>query len=221
MARGTLIVEDNVGMRATLAEAAGTIAACVPVVCAGSLAEGLEALATSPPRLLLVDLGLPDGDGVELIRRGAALDPAPNILVVSVLGDEQHVVGALAAGANGYLLKGDPLPALCRAIEQVLAGDAPISPAIAVHVLRRLRGLHPGAATMNSTETPDAALTPREIEILELASKGLPHAEIGTLLGLRYSTVVSYVREIYRKLAVHSRAQALFEARQLGLLHDP
>ena len=221
MAGGTLIVEDDAGMRATLADAAGSIAACVPVVCAGTLAEGLDALAKARPRLLLVDLGLPDGNGVELIRRGAALDPAPNILVVSVLGDEQHVVGALAAGANGYLLKGDTQPALCRAIEQVLAGDAPISPAIAVHVLRRLRGQQPGVASTSSAEAADAALSPREIEILELASKGLPHAEIGSLLGLRYSTVVSYVREIYRKLAVHSRAQALFEARQLGLLHDP
>lgn len=217
MASGTLVVEDDAPTCAALVEAADGIPGCRPVAYAHTLADGLAALDAAPPRLLLVDLGLPDGDGVALIRHGAAQQPAPDILVVSVLGDEGHVVGALAAGANGYLLKGDSQPALRRAIGQVLEGGAPISPAIAVHLLRRLRGGPPAAMA----EAGDAVLTAREIGILELAAKGLPHAEIGTLLGLRYSTVVSYVREIYRKLAVHSRAQALFEARQLGLLRNP
>lgn len=216
MASGTLVVEDDAATCAALVEAADGIPACRPVAWAHGVADGLAALDAAPPRLLLVDLGLPDGNGLSLIRHGAALQPAPDILVVSVLGDEGHVVGALAAGANGYLLKGDALATLRHAIGQVMDGGAPISPAIAVHLLRRLRGAAPATAP----ESGDAVLTAREIEILELAAKGLPHAEIGSLLGLRYSTVVSYVREIYRKLAVHSRAQALFEARQLGLLRD-
>ena len=162
---------------------------------------------------MLVDLGLPDGEGTTLIAAAAKMEPRPEVLVISSLGDETHVVRALEAGASGYLLKDESPEAIGIAAQRVLDGEAPISPAIAVHLLKRFRPQIPVSNLPNP-------LSEREVDILKLIAKGLRHDEVAETLGLRYSTVVSYVRDIYRKLAVHSRTEALFEARQLGLLRE-
>ena len=189
------------------------IAALQPVNFAVDVASGMRALERFRPKLLLVDLGLPDGEGTQLIAMAAKMEPRPEVLVISSLGDESHVVRALEAGASGYLLKDETPEAIGVAALKVLDGESPISPAIAVHLLKRFRPI----AAPAPQEHP---LSEREVDILKLIAKGLRHDEVADTLGLRYSTVVSYVRDIYRKLAVHSRTEALFEARQLGLLRE-
>ena len=208
----TLLVEDDGATRAYLLDALNQIASLQPVNFAVDVASGMRALERYRPKLLLVDLGLPDGEGTQLIAMAAKMEPRPEVLVISSLGDESHVVRALEAGASGYLLKDETPEAIGVAALKVLDGESPISPAIAVHLLKRFRPIVP---------TPqEHPLSDREVEILKLIAKGLRHDEVADTLGLRYSTVVSYVRDIYRKLAVHSRTEALFEARQLGLLRE-
>ena len=209
----TLLVEDDGATRAYLLDALNRIVALQPVNFAVDVASGTRALERFRPKLLLVDLGLPDGEGTQLIAMAAKMEPRPEVLVISSLGDESHVVRALEAGASGYLLKDETPEAIGVAALKVLDGESPISPAIAVHLLKRFR---PVAAPVPQ-EHP---LSDREVDILKLIAKGLRHDEVADTLGLRYSTVVSYVRDIYRKLAVHSRTEALFEARQLGLLRE-
>ena len=209
----TLLVEDDGATRAYLLDALNRITALQPVNFAVDVASGMRALERFRPKLLLVDLGLPDGEGTQLIAAAAKMEPRPEVLVISSLGDESHVVRALEAGASGYLLKDETPDAIGVAALKVLEGESPISPAIAVHLLKRFRPV----AAPAPQEHP---LSDREVDILKLIAKGLRHDEVADTLGLRYSTVVSYVRDIYRKLAVHSRTEALFEARQLGLLRE-
>ncbi len=209
----TLVVEDDGATRAYLLDALNRIPALQPVNFAVDVASGMRALDRYRPKLLLVDLGLPDGEGTQLIALAAKMEPRPEVLVISSLGDESHVVRALEAGASGYLLKDETPEAIGVAALKVLEGESPISPAIAVHLLKRFRPV----AAPAPQEHP---LSDREVDILKLIAKGLRHDEVADTLGLRYSTVVSYVRDIYRKLAVHSRTEALFEARQLGLLRE-
>lgn len=209
----TLLVEDDGATRAYLLDALNRIASLQPVNFAVDVASGMRALERYRPKLLLVDLGLPDGEGTQLIAVAAKMEPRPEVLVISSLGDESHVVRALEAGASGYLLKDETPEAIGVAALKVLDGESPISPAIAVHLLKRFRPV----AAPTPQEHP---LSDREVDILKLIAKGLRHDEVADTLGLRYSTVVSYVRDIYRKLAVHSRTEALFEARQLGLLRE-
>ena len=209
----TLLVEDDGATRAYLLDALNRIATLQPVNFAIDVASGMRALDRYRPKLLLVDLGLPDGEGTQLIAMAAKMEPRPEVLVISSLGDESHVVRALEAGASGYLLKDETPEAIGVAALKVLDGESPISPAIAVHLLKRFRPV----AAPTPQEHP---LSDREVDILKLIAKGLRHDEVADTLGLRYSTVVSYVRDIYRKLAVHSRTEALFEARQLGLLRE-
>jgi DNA-binding NarL/FixJ family response regulator len=176
-----------------------------------TLAAGLAILEQSVPDILVVDLGLPDGNGADLIRRAVKLRPDCDALVVTVFGDDQHVIDAIAAGATGYLLKDSPAGELARCIRELRAGGAPISPSIARRLLARLRA---------PADKPAAAspLSEREAQILQLVAKGLSFADVAAALGISAHTVVAHVKKIYQKLAVHSRGEAVFEATQLGLL---
>lgn len=210
-----LIVEDEARTRDRLA---AIIAAAPGFELAGrcaTLALGRDAVARMRPDVLLLDLGLPDGSGIELIRAlRADGSQRPEILVISVMGDESSVLGAIAAGAGGYLLKDSGDGMVVAAIEQLLAGGAPLSPSIAVHLMRRLR---PPVA---QSDRDAGLLSEREIDMLRLIAKGLTYEEVGSALGLRYNTVASYAKEIYRKLQVHGRQEAVFEAMQLGLVGE-
>lgn len=207
-----LIVEDEARTRARLA---GVIAAQPQFAlqaAVATLAEARAALAAAVPHVLLLDLGLPDGSGVELIAETRRLPQPPEVLVISVMGDEASVLNAIQAGAGGYLLKDSGDAAVVAAIEQLLEGGAPLSPSIAVHLMRRLQ------APAASMARPSVELTAREQELLRLIAKGLSYDEVAQLTGLRYNTIASYAKELYRKLQVSGRAEAAFEAVQLGLV---
>lgn len=180
-------------------------------------AEALAGLASRAPDVLLVDLGLPDMSGLELIRFAAARYPQCDILVISIFGDEANVLAALEAGARGYLLKGSLQHDIAFDIRDIRNGGSPLSPVIARQMLKRLRtpGREPLPRNSGDDET---MLTPREGEILNAISRGFSYAETAQMLGVSVGTVHSFLKRIYRKLAVHSKTEAVFEASRLGLI---
>ncbi len=189
----------------------------------GAVATGEAAramLQATAPDVTLVDLGLPDIPGVDLIRETTRRRPDADMLVITVFGDDEHVLASIEAGATGYLLKDTSVERIVAAIKEVHAGGSPISPSIARRVLARCRvGTAPAAAPSPVPPDPGALpLSQRETDILRFVAKGLSFAEIGTHLEISPHTVVSHVKKIYRKLAVHSRGEAVYEAGQMGLL---
>lgn len=175
------------------------------------------------PDILLVDLGLPDISGIEVIRHATQTLPKCECMVVTVFGDEEHVLASIEAGASGYLLKDASEESFLAGIRELMNGGSPISPIIARRLLKRFHAEPLSPAI--SVDAPDAdgdltgvALSDREREILLLASKGFNYPEMGKLMGISPHTVTSHVKKIYRKLAVHSRGEAVFEANRMGLI---
>jgi DNA-binding NarL/FixJ family response regulator len=210
---GVLIVEDDPRTRERLARVVTGEPRFELCGSAGSLEQAKLAIAQRVPGVVLLDLGLPDGNGVSLIHLLQKLSTGVEVLVISVMGDERSVLGAIEAGAGGYLLKDSADGDVIAAIDQLLEGGAPLSPAIAVHLMRRLQ-----SPPAQPAREEGLRLSERELELLKLIAKGLSYDEVGRLMGLRYNTVASYAKELYRKLQVHSRSEAIFEATQLGLV---
>jgi DNA-binding NarL/FixJ family response regulator len=171
--------------------------------------------AHAPPDVLLADLQLPDGSGIDVIRWLRQHAPAAEAMVISVFGDESHVVAAIEAGATGYLLKDASAEEIADGIRRLIEGESPISSAIARHLLRRFQ---PAPAAVSERVSP---LTQREGEVLQLIAKGLSYQRIADTLTMSPHTVTTHIKQIYRKLAVNSRGEAVFEAMQLGLLAPP
>ena len=210
-----LIVEDDTTFlnrfcRMVISDPALELLAAVP-----NGASALDALNRGAPDVLLVDLGLPDMSGIEIIRETARRYPSTDILVVTVFGDEEHVLASIAAGATGYLLK-DSLPEeFAEVIKLLRAGGSPINPIIARQLLKKLR---PDDAVVPAMELGSRVLSGRETEILSLIAKGFSFPEIAKLLAISPHTVTTYVKKIYQKLAVHSRGEAVYEASKMGLI---
>jgi len=179
----------------------------------GTAAESIAALAAARPDVLLADLGLPDGNGIDVIKAALRRYPDLPIMVITVFGNEKRVISAIQAGASGYLLKDDPTHEIGAAIELLMQGGSPISPAIARHLIRHFQERGDPLPAV-----PRETLTTRELEVLALATKGFSYPEIAQLLGLSTNTVASYTKHIYEKLAVGSRSEAIYEASRLGLL---
>jgi len=208
-----LLVEDDAPTLWRLQDA--LTRAGFQVTAAGTLAEARAYLAAGVPKVLLTDLQLPDGHGVDLIRETRQRFPETEIMVISILGDEESVISAITVGATGYLLK-DAFPTdIATTVHELVAGHSPISASIARFIVRR---------TQAATEPPPgpqlntAKLTPREIDILWGIAKGFSYAEIAGHLGMSRQTVPGHIKSIYRKLEVHTRGEAVFEALQQGLI---
>jgi len=180
---------------------------------------GLAMLDAQPPDVMLVDLGLPDMSGVTLIQHAARHHPTCDVLVVTMFGDDEHVLPSIEAGATGYLLKDVVGVRIAAAIHELRAGGSPISPSIARRVLARFRiAPRPPPQDEAAAKAESSPLSARETEILRLVAKGFGFDTVGELLGISPHTVVTHVKKIYRKLAVHSRGEAVYEAGQMGLL---
>jgi len=216
------LVEDDVhfqnALAAAIEDAYDITLACV----AGTRAGGLEALAGPPADVLLVDLGLPDGSGIDVIRAAHASWPACSIMVNTTFGDETNVIQSLEAGASGYLLKDSAPRSMLDEIRSLHGGGSPISPLIARQILLRFRAPQPPAATaspaLRDARPTRATLSAREQEVLEHITKGFTADEIAQLLAVSRHTVLTYFRRIYSKLEVNSKAEAIYEARAQGLL---
>lgn len=207
-----LVVED---IPEFLEKIAAVIRAEPDFELAGTAASGAEALTIlsgSILDVLIVDLGLPDMNGIDIIRKARAGQPDADIIVLTIFGDEQHVVASIEAGATGYLLKDTPAEAIVSGIKEIRAGGSPISPIIARKLLQMLRPVP------SSPMTGANPLSSRETETLTLISKGMTFEEIGKLLAISTHTVSGHVKNIYGKLAVHSRSEAVYEAHRLGII---
>ena len=218
MAR-VLIVEDDVSFRARYAEMLARDPEFEVIASVGTGGEGLAMLDLRKPDVLLVDLGLPDISGIEVIRHANQTLPKCECMVVTVFGDEEHVLASIEAGAAGYLLKDASPENFLAGIRELINGGSPISPIIARRLLKRFQSeTGAGMAESAADKASDVALSQREKEILLLASKGFNYPEMGKLMGISPHTVTSHVKKIYRKLAVHSRGEAVFEANRMGLI---
>ena len=190
------------------------------VATAASVAEANRMIESAAIDVALVDLGLPDGSGLSVIRSLLERVRGCEVIVFTLFGDDERVIASLEAGATGYLTK-DAAPAeIVAGIVQVRDGGAPMSPPIARRLLRRFRTTPTDAPVFGSTYPPrDApALSERENQVLQFIAKGFTTEEIARLMDLSPNTVLTYVKRVYRKLAVRSRSEAIFEARQSGLL---
>lgn len=177
------------------------------------------------PEIWLVDLGLPDGSGLEVIREALRLHPKSHVMVVSVFGDEEKVLDSIASGASGYLLKGERDEDLLLNLRDLLRGGSPMSPLIARQVLNRMRALSGSSererrptASVASDEGDHVGLTRRESETLDLISRGYSYDEVAQELSMSANTVRHHIRSIYAKLGVHSKVAAVNEARRRNWL---
>ncbi|MEQ1510391.1 MAG: response regulator transcription factor [Sphingopyxis sp.] len=178
---------------------------------AHNFAEGAQLVEGGGYDVLMCDLGLPDGSGIDLIRKSITLHPGSDIIVVTMFADHRKVLDSIKAGAKGYLLKDENLGDCVPGIREIRRGGSPINPFIARKLLERFRPEMP--------ETGQDALSEREHEVLGLLARGYSYAEIATLLGISTQTVGTYVKRLYRKLEVGSRSEAVFEASSRGLLN--
>jgi DNA-binding NarL/FixJ family response regulator len=210
-----LLVEDDANTRARLARVIEAHPQLQLVGSVGTCAEARRVLESAEPDVLLTDLGLPDGDGIALVRELRQRGARTAAMVITIFGDENHVVAAIGAGALGYLLKDGAADYVAGSILDMLAGGSPMSPPIARYLLKRFQGIET-VAPADAPELP--RLSEREREVLTLIVKGFSYAEIARLLGVSSHTVTTHVRGIYHKLEVHSRGEAVYEALQLGIV---
>lgn len=188
---------------------------------AQNVAQATAFAKTHAAQVYLVDLGLPDADGREFIRWVTENQPDAFAMVVTVFGDDEHIVSSFAAGAVGYLLKDAPADEIAQHIAELVGGGSPISPSVARRLLQHFMKQQAPLASRTGPQAPyppEQALSPREHEVLCLIEKGLTYEEIAQVLGITWHTVTGYLRRVYRKLEVNSRGEAVFEARQRGLL---
>lgn len=234
-----LIVEDEALMREFFADSVRRCPTLELAASVGTVAEAIAWLDSCPhqPDVLLTDLGLPDGSGLDVIRHAIRLNPACEPLVISMFGDEDNVLASIEAGALGYIHKDSASEDIAHTILDMRAGASPISPMIARRVLFKYQS---DSRQTNRTQVPvkqapvvietivvvaaaDAVvkrsmLSPREQDVLALIARGFSYVEIARLQSLSVHTVQSHIKNIYGKLAVHSKSEAVFEATRLGFL---
>ena len=204
-----LIVEDIAETRRWLAGIVHSAFPGAEIAQAENL-RSARALLGGPRDLALIDLGLPDGSGLDLLRDIRRGGQATICVVTTVMGDDASVVAALSAGADGYLLKENPASVLTRQLSQITLGLPALSPAIARRIMEHFRHTGPAAE-------PDANLTSREREVLALIGRGLRNGEVAQAMGIAETTVAGYIKTVYRKLGIASRAEAAWHAARLGL----
>ena len=210
-----LLVEDDINTRHMLERAIDAHEQCHIAATASNLKQASALLKNMQPDVLLLDLGLPDGDGTELIHGIVQRGYSTEVMVITVFGDERHVIRAIEAGATGYILKDAMTDDICTSIMQLVDGGSPISAPIARHLLGRFREANPH---YNGSTTGGPALTNREQEVLSQLARGFSFPEIANILFISPHTVASHVKHIYRKLAVRSRSEAVYTALQRGLI---
>jgi DNA-binding NarL/FixJ family response regulator len=221
MAISVSIIEDN---PAFMQRFTSTIRSEPRFVLAGTAVNGALGMALIDrikSDVYLIDLGLPDMDGTALIRHALQTHPGANVMVITVFGDDAHVISSIEAGATGYILKDSSEPEIVEGIHEIANGGSPLSPVVANKLLKLFRASQ--SVKRSREKSPEAgasaSLTDREIQILRLLSTGAGFREIAETLGISVHTVAQHNRNIYSKLVVRSRGEAVFEATKIGLIN--
>ncbi|MDJ0654514.1 MAG: response regulator transcription factor [Xanthomonadales bacterium] len=208
---GLLIVEDDGLLRNRLIETLRDVTAPDRLFACASLAEARQLQASHLPKIILLDVGLPDGNGLELLVDQHALSEPPLVVILTGFSDEETIVKAIRLGARGYLLKQDSGTSISQALQQIVDGIPPLSPSVAQCIMTHIRDDTPSA------DKP-GVLPPRQQLTLKLLARGLTYREIAEDMEITFNTVSTYAQEIYNKLAVRSRGEAVHKAREMGII---
>jgi len=181
---------------------------------ASSLMSARKLLDREHFNFALVDINLPDGSGIDLVREISQSSPDTYCVISTIFDDDKHIFPALEAGAMGYLIKDQPRERQIEQLREIVTGQPPLSPGIARKILN-----HFSQARQAKCEESGVTLTKREVDVLQMIAKGYSRPETGKLLGLTSNTVSSYTKIIYQKLGVSRRAEAVVEAVRLGLIN--
>lgn len=209
-----LLVEDDPVFAGALTRAVRAMGSAWEVRVANTVGEALDVVGQSDDglQLALVDMNLPDGSGLDVIRSLRQRRPDVPALVVSSLSSERAVLDAIGHGARGYLHKSEPVEMLTASMTQVMQGHYPISPSLARYLFNQVR---PDKVPVDERAVQ---LTPKETETLRCISQGMSYNETADHMGVSLSTIQSHIRSLYRKLEVRSQVQAVGKAREQGLL---
>lgn len=225
------IVEDDPRVQKALRRALEASGRMEVVLCTGSVTAARHWMQDHPDpssvHVWLVDLGLPDGSGLSVIQQARAHHPGSEIMVVSAFGDETKVLDSIAAGASGYLLKGQGDEDLVEHIDDLVQGGSPMSPIIARQVLNRMKASRSFQQSQHSRDAAGTPVTPvadetgstlteRESTVLNLIARGYRYDEVGVEMALSTNTVRHHIKNIYSKLSVHSKSAAIYEANRRG-----
>ena len=215
-----LLIDDDAHMRRVISQELLADLRCDLVAQGSSVKEGRKLISQQLFEVMLVDLNLGDGTGFELIEHMKTAHPLAEAIVISGMEDEQHALRAFELGATGYLVKNSWFGNFPQAVLQVVNGGASITPNLARRLLHKLE--QPQELHVRTTETTGHSLrdklSEREKEVLKMVASGYTSAEIGTRLMISYQTVNTHIKNMYRKLQVRSRAQAVSSAAHMGLL---
>ncbi|CUH62846.1 Protease production enhancer protein [Thalassovita gelatinovora] len=206
-----LIVEDIAETRRWLGDIASTAFPGCTISEARNMRAGISAVASKDFDLAMIDLGLPDGSGLDVLRNLRLVQPKAACIITTVMGEDSHIVAALSAGADGYLLKEQPEDLLIQQLRQLAQGIPALTPSIARRIMEHFRYTGPAA-------DPEDELSSREKEVLALIGRGLRNVEVAEDLDIAEGTVASHIKTIYRKLGISSRAEAAWHAARMGLV---
>ncbi len=209
-----LLLEDIPEIRAWLKTLVSQVFANAVITECSRVQDALQHINSQRFTLALLDLGLPDGSGVDVVAALREKQPEVQSVIVTIHDDDEHIFPALQAGAFGYLLKEQARELLVEQLQRISQGEPPLSPSIARKVIAHFNSQRRPQA---SPQLIEVSLTERETEVLLRVAKGFTLPEIGVQLGLSRHTIADYVKQIYRKLNVSSRAEAALEAQRLGL----
>ncbi|ODU10389.1 MAG: DNA-binding response regulator [Rubrivivax sp. SCN 71-131] len=212
--KNILLLEDLPEIRAWLRKLVLQVFPTAQIAEGARVADALALVTAVKFDLALVDLGLPDGSGVDVVTKLRDVQPECQSVVVTIHDDDEHLFPALQAGAFGYILKEQPRELITEQLQRISQGEPPLSPSIARRVMAHFANANKPRADANLI---NVSLTERESEVLLRVAKGYTLPEIGVQLGLSRHTIADYVKQIYRKLNVSSRAEAALEAQRLGL----
>ncbi len=212
--RTVLVVEDHSDTRRWLAGLVTEAFSDLQITEATTFDQAQNHLARGRFDLVLLDIGLPDGSGLDLVGPVLAENPKAICIMTTIYDDDDHVFSALRAGAHGYLLKEQPRDRLLEQLRNIDRGDPPLTASIARRILRHFRD----DQAVEEPSEPLVALTKREQDVLSLLARGYTRNEIATALGVTPNTAAGHLKSVYRKLQVSGRAEATLEAVRLGVV---
>ena len=220
MTNNILLLEDLPEIRAWMKALVTRVFPGSRIHEAARVQDALELVASIKFDLALLDLGLPDGSGVDVVEALRDQQPETQSVVVTIHDDDEHLFPALQAGAFGYLLKEQPRELIAEQLKRMSGGEPPLSPSIARRVIAHFAAQAAVKPARSINAVPRAVLSERETEVLLRVAKGFTLPEIGDQLNLSRHTIADYVKQVYRKLNVNSRAEAALEAQRMGLIRS-